>query len=425
MVRRTELTPELVNRTQPPDQGEIRIADTKCDGFGLRVWRTPGGVGRAFDLRAKDASGRSTRRTYKPRHGSPNLTFARLDHLRGTFGFYLEDAREWAEEERFRIIGLPTPQEVAWEKHRHARAAARASSLLQNAKYFLEHGRTSGWSDAYCDGIDALLHMLPGELLHASLGEIEAEHLVRGLVAVEMPAHRVLKLREFISKMSGSEFLGHPAWQLRSRESSDLFEREFKAHRSAGIEADHEAALEFLPKVLKALDEENELRSQANALQLYFATGSKQAPILRARWSMIISQVWYPYFPDEQSSWYLAREELNSIACEIIRQQKRLVADQFSGSPFLFPSEMFDGKVPISSFDRCWQKVLKKAGWNFDRDGSPRLRNFAAASRQRTYPAALASSWFYRNFSSQIEDPAEKENVRFVLSKVQGSDLDQ
>ena len=165
MVRRAELTPEMVNRTQPPDHGEIRIADTKCDGFGLRVWRTAGGVGRAFDLRAKDASGRSTRRTYKPRYGSPNLVESDWEHLRGTFGFYLEDAREWAEDQRYKIAGLQTPEEVELAKQGLVHEKALVRSFRNNAENFLTHGRSEGWSQAYCDGIDELLHLLPTQVL--------------------------------------------------------------------------------------------------------------------------------------------------------------------------------------------------------------------------------------------------------------------
>jgi len=77
--RRAELTLKLVRTRNPAaDQAKFRIADTKCDGFGLRVWPPPlEGRAGVLDLRAKGCAGRSTRRTYKPRYGSPNLTFTR------------------------------------------------------------------------------------------------------------------------------------------------------------------------------------------------------------------------------------------------------------------------------------------------------------------------------------------------------------
>jgi hypothetical protein len=172
-----------VNSIEPPDFGEIRIADTKCHGFGLRVWRTSKGVGRAFDLRARDASKRYTRRTYRPRHGSPKLALTKWEYLRGTFGFYLEGARGWAEEQRFKIVGLPTPREEEQAEREVVYDKAVARSLRDNAESFLSHGRSGGWSQAYCDGIDELLHLLPSDILDAPLAESSQTALSTGLLA--------------------------------------------------------------------------------------------------------------------------------------------------------------------------------------------------------------------------------------------------
>ena len=421
MVRRAEVTPELVNRTQPPDHGEIRIADTKCDGFGLRVWRTAGGVGRAFDLRAKDASGRSTRRTYKPRYGSPNLTFTRLDHLRGTFGFYLEDAREWAEDERYKIAGLPTPEEVAWAKRCLLRETAEGQSFLAYAESFLDKGRSNGWSEAYCDGIAELVHLLPREVLDAPLGRLEPDRFIDGLVGMPTPMHRIDKLREFVSKMVNSETGADAGWQLSARETSHLYAKAFRQRRGPALIAEFEAAKEFLPGVLHALESEDELRFQATALRLYFATGCKQAPLLRARWAMIIDDIWYPYFPNEQASWYLARERLDEDARGLLERHRARVLEQFPDSQFIFPSATFAGKRPIQSFDRCWRKALKGAGWNLARDGAPRLRNFAMVARNRTSPAAIASSSFYRTNGPYTEDANVRGRVCRQLKRLNRS----
>jgi hypothetical protein len=64
MVERRLLTADFVNRATPPDLGERWIADTKLRGFGLRLWRTSSGEGKALAIRVVDTEGRSIRRTY-------------------------------------------------------------------------------------------------------------------------------------------------------------------------------------------------------------------------------------------------------------------------------------------------------------------------------------------------------------------------
>jgi hypothetical protein len=227
--------------------------------------------------------------------------------------------------------------------------------------------------------------------------------------------HRIDKLREFISKMGKSEFLAQAGRQLNSRNTSQFFAEAFHARR--GLVSEFEVADEFLPRVLQALENEDELRFQSTALQLYFATGCKQAPLLRARWAMVVEDIWYPYFPHEQSSWYLARGRLDADARGLLERHRAQVLDQFPESPFIFPSNMFDGQRPIRGFDRCWRKALKSAGWNLARDGAPRLRNFALAARPRTSPAALASSSIYRAYREHTEYSDKRDRVCSLLEK--------
>jgi hypothetical protein len=51
MVERRLLTEQFVREVRPPATGERWIADTKQRGFGLRLWATSGGAGKAFGVR--------------------------------------------------------------------------------------------------------------------------------------------------------------------------------------------------------------------------------------------------------------------------------------------------------------------------------------------------------------------------------------
>lgn len=391
MVRRTELTPEVVNDTAPPIKGEIRIADTKCQGFGFRIWRTAGGVGRAFDLRAKDASGRFTRRTYKPRHNHPNFAFGVENHLRGTFAFFLDDAREWAEEERFRIMGLPTPQEVAWEEHRHARADADAMSLCQHTERFLAEDRSQTWSDAYKDGIRELIYALPEQIRDIPIGDVDPKVFIQTLTEIQKPFFRVQKLREFVSKLVQAPSTHGAGYQLQSRETTDLFHRAIKEKFGPGFQARLEPLRPMVPKVLHALAEEEELWVQAAALRMYLQTGAKQAPILKATWDTIFEGHWYPYLPSERSSWFWAREPLSDELMMDLDTLRVRVRATYPKTSFLFPSVAFGGHRPISSVDRCWRRVLRKSGWQIERDGMVPLADFARLVSPRSRPSDLLS----------------------------------
>jgi hypothetical protein len=96
LVDRQTLTAELVNAITPPKHGERWIADTEIPGFGLRLWATSSGEGKAFAIRTFTHDHKIIRRTFNPR-GSWEYSYALFLSLKpDEIGSYLNSARRWA-----------------------------------------------------------------------------------------------------------------------------------------------------------------------------------------------------------------------------------------------------------------------------------------------------------------------------------------
>src|ERR1700678_936182 len=124
MVERRLLTTTFVDEAVPPDRGERWIADTKLSGFGLRLWRTTRGEGKAYAIRTVDHNGRNIRRTFNT---EARTRYFSLYGERRTLGAVLESARKWAEDELCHAKGKPTLQNE--EDDHWARFGKRLSKL--------------------------------------------------------------------------------------------------------------------------------------------------------------------------------------------------------------------------------------------------------------------------------------------------------
>ena len=93
LVERVHLTPELVDAALPPERGERWIGDTDIQGFGLRLWTTTSGEGKAFAIRTSGSNGITVRRTFDPKDSSEYRCALLLDPRPGELGSYLASAR--------------------------------------------------------------------------------------------------------------------------------------------------------------------------------------------------------------------------------------------------------------------------------------------------------------------------------------------
>ena len=124
MVERRFLTSDYINGATPPAHGERWIADTKLRGFGLRLWQTTRGEGKAYAIRVIDKQGRSIRRTYD---SEARNAYWWPHRDRRSLGDVLEDARDWAADELCRAKGKPTLRQE--EDNHRKRVSSRLSRL--------------------------------------------------------------------------------------------------------------------------------------------------------------------------------------------------------------------------------------------------------------------------------------------------------
>ena len=96
LVERVLLTPEFVDTALPPGRGERWIGDTEISGFGLRLWATRSGEGKAFALRTSLCDGKSVRRSFDPRESVEYRYAVLLNSKPEELGSYLSCARRWA-----------------------------------------------------------------------------------------------------------------------------------------------------------------------------------------------------------------------------------------------------------------------------------------------------------------------------------------
>src|SRR5438270_13592821 len=105
LVERVHLTTEFVKTVLPPERGERWIGDSEISGFGLRLWATRSGEGKAFALRTSLCGGKSVRRSFDPRESVEYRFAVLLNSKPEELGSYLSCARRWAWSEIIKLEG--------------------------------------------------------------------------------------------------------------------------------------------------------------------------------------------------------------------------------------------------------------------------------------------------------------------------------
>jgi integrase len=152
----------------------------------------------------------------------------------------------------------------------------------------------------------------------------------------------------------------------------------------------------------------------ALAIRLYFATGAKLQQILKARWSDIIENRWYPFLPEERKLWYECSERLGPSASAVIELLQAHHRDENISSPYLFPSADGPSK-PIKTVQRHWDRFCGTFGWK-----NLPLSHVVLRHRGRTNPSYSLD--FYRSYlnfdkaSQGLADVSKVGNRRKVYS---------
>jgi hypothetical protein len=200
-VERVHLTPEFVDTALPPEQGERWIGDPEIQGFGLRLWRTRAGEGKAFAIRTSSVDGINVRRTFDPR-GSWEYQYELLrDRRPDKLGSYLASARRWAWSEITRLKGLSPVENL--EGIRTREAEQRLLSTVQEvAEDLLDDMRRRKLSEPDVDRLDKLFSVhLPETIRGAPLAEVTPDQIAKALSRSSLSVTALRQVQTFIGRI--------------------------------------------------------------------------------------------------------------------------------------------------------------------------------------------------------------------------------
>lgn len=359
MVRRAVLTEDFVRSVEPPDRGEVWIADTRLRGFGLRLWAGKSGHGAAFAIRTVAADGRSVRRTFDPKDHIPRWS-GRENDIGSDLASCADAAREWARDEIHELKRRRRPRSD--ESGQRARNRKRINRLpfgdaLDDA---LRHMETQGASGSYLDSVRKSL--LPGafsdELLRTPLREINGHRLAREIATSHRSLSTVLKLRTFVS--SAVRWIEENGGRINysAGETNEEFWDAVGRRNEISHAKVRDIPDEVFPDLFAYLEAQTERWVQAFCIRLFFEFGCKLTPLRTAQWWQVCEGYWLPYGTD-RGYWFESREAISSDADRLLTDLATRVTRAFGPNPHLFPSHLSNGATPISSVERLWKQAKR------------------------------------------------------------------
>lgn len=404
------LTPETVDTLQPPPKGEIWFGDNHVRHFGIRAWAGRNGGSKAYAIRLRDQFGIVVRETYRPEYD-----YALYDWSRGwekPLGYFLEHARRWARDRIALHSGEETDDQRRWKRWRRRKTRVLATSIGDAFQTKINRLRRESKDHLYVDHIRNMVgEHIPAAVLDSTFRDVPIRRLADAISKRVISYGNVRVLRAFVGGVfkDASRDFGPLHYKLES------IQRRCAKNLDARIEPPY-------PKILQITDDEyrrffDELEAaddwrQSLAIRLYFATGAKLQPVLRARWSDFVDGIWYPFVPDERKLWFEAKERLGAEALQTLGLIKRHHEAERLDSPYLFPSPG-NARQHIKTVQRHWARYCAKSDWN-----CLPLSHVVLGHRPRSNPSY--SLFFHRTYLQFDRSKAQE-----VVSKVSERRLDK
>jgi integrase len=395
MVERRLLTEQFVTKVRPPQIGERWIADTKQRGFGLRLWPSVNGDGKAFALRVLDANGARVRMTFDhARHRALHVWLYPEEDFE--LGAVLAQARAWARDE---IDLLKHKQTVQIEEHLQREHFARRLSQLtfaEAAQNLLRWMRVNRRSEGYVDRIDKLFfRLVPEQVSRQSFAKLSPEKIADAIVKPTNSAGNMRIAKAFVGQIyeQANRFWAVP------HDHAERFTQHFWLLWTKRIDVAFPELRSLGPqdyeRLFRRLEGEQAAWRQALAIRLYFKFGAPLSRVLSGRWEQVLDDFWYPYWPHQKRYWFESRERIDDEARALLKRvRERSGLNKKSG--FWFPSGA-SRKGSITTVDAFWRQVTRELGV-----GSYPLREFARSFRDLNNPSYLIS--FIRQYERTFRD---------------------
>lgn len=392
----------------PPENGERWISDTEIKGFGLRLWASSNGIGKAYAIRARDRNGKIFRETLDP-HSSTLQLLWRLSRSSAsdksaspTLGERVGDARQWAKER----LQWKKGGDLAAEGRRAAKARCRAHvesvSFEDVAKHTIHLMKLKGRDENYIHHIKSLKARLSNSTLQSKLATMDVRSVADEITDKDVGSANVGVLRSFVGqvyKFAGNYgYFNQKADAINRRVARNIRQRNEPAY-PAILEITEADFLSFFDR----LEADVENWRAALAIRFYFATSAKMRPILKARWSSVIDSDWFPYLPEERQYWYDSAQRLDATALRVIEIIRLRHGEEGCRSEYLFPASKDAQCGHLTTIHRYWEKAARISGW----DGLP-LMHVVWRHKARDRPSYQHS---YYNFFLAAGQIAIKDRI--------------
>jgi hypothetical protein len=378
VIQRTYLTEQYVDEIELPPRGERWIADSAQSGFGLRVWATTNGIGKAYSVRATSPDGATIRR-------SVSLWSLRRNIWRGweereaevTIGKCLPAARKWARDQLDQIRGKPTLRDE--ERSQSARSArwGRNLTLQRAAEAVLMNLNLAGRSIAYRDRLDKLFaRHVPHDIQIKRVFRIKSSDIDMILKSPDLKPENLRILRPFLSRCLDicRQVKIRPHTSVLWHGYKDLPDIDDPLDEIGDNDQTAPWRTDDFHRFLGSMITEDRWQ-QGLCLSFYFYTHASLSQMMTARWDEF-SDLAYSSRLDSNAPLMWRREwrhvdgrfnrnqltrRAQAIFAAILDKHESLGLD----SDYLFPSQYGRSAPHIRSIDHVWREGLARAGLRY------------------------------------------------------------
>lgn len=406
------LTCELVNDAVPPLSGERWIGDTKVRGFGLRMWRSPRGLGKAFAIRIATKDGKIVRRTFDSQASQTYRKSSNSDAFQ--LGDCLLEARKWARDTIAKLNGNLTGAQKQQLKLQYAHLRLSALTLDGAADHLLEEMRRQHRSDRYIDSIEKLYSKKIRERLGVTrLYDVDIETIAGLLVDRDLSPGSIRTLKSFLNQVFRRAARHDGSLLLTVDKINQAFWPLWEAQRDVRYPELRDLTKEDFATIFARLERERTYWQQAFCIRLFFKFGSPLSRVMSAEWAQFMGNFWYPYYAKEKKLWFESRESLDDEAIRLLWEISRHIAREFGSSIYLFPSRHGRIVKHIRSIDTVWRNTLHDL-----RIRHYSLWEFAKSYRDPNNPSYLG--FFIKHYGPGFRREARAELIARKLRRRRG-----
>lgn len=368
MRTKTLLTPEYVNAATAPENGERWISDSEIKGFGLRLWSSAKGGGKALCIRLRDHNGHIVRETFDPFQNSWDVELFGDGRSGEQFiGHNLDAARNWAQH-RINVLKGGLSRAERWEQRsQNARDRVRAMTFGEAEDRMLHRMERQGRNQNYVVQIKTLGGRISAELRSSVLEKVNEKAMAIAITQDHLHSGQSRVLRSFVGQVYKRAARWYGPLARKHKSINQHVSRIQRSQKEPEYPAILNISDEDMSHFLTNLENDAENWRTMLAIRFYFETQAKMRRVLCAKWEQIEESTWCPYNGSERKYWFMFTERLHPKALALLDLIRERQQAEDIESDFLFPAIGNAANGHVTTIHRQWAKQAKQMGW----DGLP------------------------------------------------------